>query len=125
MKKQFTYIRVGTSYYKLVQVPTISRHFNEQLVPWNEHTIKQDHGKDFLSKVPKYDGFACIPCHEGYQREHHGFYNTYSPLEHQPEKGTIDSTRKLLLHIFGNQLELGLDYLKLLYQKHYQNFLEH
>ena len=117
MKKQFTYIRVGTSYYKLVQVPTISRHFNEQLVPWNEHTIKQDHGKDLLSKVPKYDGFACIPCHEGYQREHHGFYNTYSPLEHQPEKGTIDSTRKLLLHIFGNQLELGLDYLKLLYQK--------
>ena len=52
------YIRVGTTFYKLVRIPTISGHFNEQLVLWNEHIIKQDHGKDYLGKVPKYDGFA-------------------------------------------------------------------
>lgn len=111
------YIRVGTSFYKIVKYPTISGHFNEQLVPWNEHIIKQDHGKDYLGKVPKYDGFACIPCHVNFKKEHHGFYNTYSPLTHEPKEGCIIRTRGFLKHIFGNQLELGLDYLKLLYQR--------
>jgi len=111
------YIRVGTSFYKIVKYPTISGHFNEQLVPWNEHIIKQDHGKDYLGKVPKYDGFACIPCHVDFKKEHHGFYNTYSPLAHEPKEGSIKRTRAFLGHIFGNQLELGLDYLKLLYQR--------
>lgn len=52
----------------MVKVPTISGHFNEVLVPWNEHIIKQDHGKDYLGKVPKYDGFACIPSHIDFKK---------------------------------------------------------
>ncbi|MEC8832643.1 MAG: hypothetical protein VX772_09800, partial [Bacteroidota bacterium] len=111
------YIRVGTTFYKLVQTPTISGHFNKLLVPWNEHIIKQDHGKDYLGKVPKYDGFACIPSHIDFKKEHHGFYNTYSPLEHSPKAGNVPHTMAFLKHLFGNQLELGLDYLQLLYQK--------
>ena len=55
--KQIPYIRVGTSYYKHVKAPTIAGHFNEILVHWNMETIKQDHGKDHLSKISKYDGF--------------------------------------------------------------------
>ena len=109
------YVRVGTTYYKLVKSPTISGHFNEQLVSWSEHTIKQDHGKDFLSKVPKYDGFTCIPNHVDFKKEHHGFYNIYSPLSFIPREGTIDKTLQFLEHIFGSQRELGLDYLQLLY----------
>ncbi len=50
------YIRVGTSFYKIVKYPTISGHFNEQLVPWNEHIIKQDHGKDYLARCPNMTG---------------------------------------------------------------------
>ena len=111
------YVRVGTTYYKLVKSPTISGHFNEQLVSWSEHTIKQDHGKDFLSKVPKYDGFTCIPNHVDFKKEHHGFYNIYSPLSFVPKEGTIDKTLQFLEHIFGCQRELGLDYLQLLYVK--------
>tara|TARA_R110002049_G_scaffold46851_2_gene135890 strand:- start:1854 stop:2159 length:306 start_codon:yes stop_codon:yes gene_type:complete len=61
--KQTPYIRVGTSYYKEVKAPTIAGHFNEILVHWNMETIKQDHGKDHLSKIPKYDGFTCIQLH--------------------------------------------------------------
>lgn len=111
------YIRVGTTFYKLVKAPTISGHFNEQLVPWSEHTIKQDHGKDFLGKVPKYDGFTCIPNHLHFKKEHHGFYNIYFPLVHSPEEGDVPSTLSFMGHIFGNQRELGLDYLQLLYKK--------
>jgi len=111
------YVRVGTTYYKLVKSPSISGHFNEQLVSWNEHTIKQDHGKDFLSTVPKYDGFTCIPNHLQFKKEHHGFYNIYSSLEHSPLEGQIGTTKKFLEHIFGKQIELGLDYLQLLYTR--------
>ena len=67
--KSIPYLRVGTSYYKLVQAPTIAGHFNEILVHWNIETIRQDHGKDYLSKVPKYDGFTCIPSHIGFKQE--------------------------------------------------------
>ncbi len=115
--KTIPYIRVGTTYYKLVKAPTISGHFNELLVSWNEHIIKQDHGKDFLSKVPKYDGFTCIPNHIDFQKKYCSFYNIYSPLRNIPQKGTIEKTLSFISHIFGNQKEFGLDYLQILYQK--------
>ena len=43
--KATPYLRVGTSYYKLVKAPTIAGHFNEFLIPWSIETIRQDHGK--------------------------------------------------------------------------------
>ena len=49
--KAIPYIRVGTSYYKKVQAPTIAGHFNEILVSWSIETIRQDHGKSYLSKI--------------------------------------------------------------------------
>ena len=115
--KQIPYIRVGTSYYKRVKAPTIAGHFNEILVHWNMETIKQDHGKDHLSKVPKYDGFTCIPSHIDFKQEYLGFYNIYSPLGKAPKKGDINLSLKFINHIFGKHYELGLDYLQLLYLK--------
>lgn len=111
------YLRVGTSYYKLVKAPTIAGHFNKILIHWNMETIKQDHGKDHLSAVPKYDGFTCIPSHIDFKQEYKGFYNIYSPLGKSPKEGDISLSLKFIKHIFGNQYELGLDYLQLLYLK--------
>lgn len=115
--KTVPYLRVGTSYYKLVQAPTIAGHFNEILVYWNIETIRQDHGKDYLSKVPKYDGFTCMPSHIEFKQEHKGFYNTYSPLPAIPKEGEYHTSLSFIKHIFGKQFELGLDYLKLLYTR--------
>ena len=115
--KQIPYIRVGTSYYKRVKAPTIAGHFNDILVHWNMETIKQDHGKDHLSKIPKYDGFTCIPNHINFKQEHLGFYNIYSPLGKQSKEGSIVNSLKFVEHIFGKHFELGLDYLQLLYLK--------
>ena len=115
--KKTPYIRVGTSYYKQVKAPTISGHFNDILVHWNMETIKQDHGKDHLSKIPKYDGFTCIPNHINFKQEHLGFYNIYSPLGKQPKEGNIVYSLEFVKHIFGKHYELGLDYLQLLYLK--------
>lgn len=112
---QIPYIRVGTSYYKRVKAPTIAGHFNEILVHWNMETIKQDHGKDHLSKIPKYDGFTCIPNHLDFKQEYLGFYNIYSPLGKSPQEGDITLSLKFVRHIFGSHFDLGLDYLQLLY----------
>jgi hypothetical protein len=100
-----------------VQAPTIAGHFNEILVHWNIETIRQDHGKDYLSKVPKYDGFTCIPSHLGFKQEYKGFYNTYSPLPAVPKEGECQTSLSFVQHIFGKHYELGLDYLQLLFTK--------
>ena len=115
--KQIPYIRVGTSYYKRVKAPTIAGHFNEILVHWNMETIKQDHGKDHLSKIPKYDGFTCIPSHIEFKQEYLGFYNIYSSLGKVPKEGEVTLSLRFVKHIFGKHYELGLDYLQLLYLK--------
>lgn len=115
--KQTPYIRVGTSYYKNVKAPTIAGHFNEILVHWNMETIKHDHGKNHISKIPKYDGFTCMPSHLNFQQEFLGFYNVYSPLGKLPKEGDVSLSLKFVRHIFGNHFELGLDYLQLLYTR--------
>lgn len=115
--KKTSYIRVGTCYYKLVEVPTISGNFNKIIVPWKIETLRTDHGKGFIGNIKKYDGFTCIPGHLDFKQEFYGFYNTYSPLPYNPQEGKVDYSLQLVKHIFGKQLDLGLDYLQLLYSK--------
>lgn len=115
------YSRIGTSFYKTVRVPTINNQFNEALIKWDVSTIIQDHGRKYLDKIPKYHGQICFPNHFDFSKEIHGFYNTYSPLNHSPKQGNVDNSLKFFKHIFGSQFELGLDYFKLLYEMPSQN----
>ncbi|WP_010227387.1 primase-helicase family protein [Gillisia marina] len=117
MKVKNLYIRVGVSYYKIVEAPTIGGQINEILVSWNIETIRQDHGKTFLASIPKFDGFTCIPDHLNFKSTYNNFYNTYSPLSHSVSKGTCSKSLEFVKHIFGDHFELGLDYLHLLYTK--------
>lgn len=111
------YLRIGTSYYKVVQVPTINNQFNESLIKWDVSTIIQDYGRKYLDDIPKFHGKICFPNHFEFSKEIHGFYNTYSPLNHVPQEGDYQNTIVFFKHIFGLQIELGLDYFKLLYQQ--------
>ena len=43
------------------------------------------------------------------------FLNLYEPIDHKPMEGDFSSIRSLVEHIFGEQYELGMDYLQLLY----------
>lgn len=117
MKREGSYIRVGTQYYKLVKTPSISGQVNESLVSWNIETIRQDHGKTYLAGIPKYDGFTCIPDHLDFKYSHFNFYNTYAPLSHKLIEGECPISLEFVRHIFGGHYELGLDYLQLLFIK--------
>lgn len=117
MKREGSYIRVGTQYYKLVKTPSISGQVNESLVSWNIETIRQDHGKTYLAGIPKYDGFTCIPDHLDFKYSQFNFYNTYAPLSHKLIEGECPISLEFVHHIFGDHYEIGLDYLQLLFIK--------
>ena len=109
------FIRVGTTLYKIVNQPRINGGFVKKRIVWNNETLRQDYGKDFIATVPKYDGFCTVPNHVNYQPVVDKFLNLYEPIGHQPKEGEFPHIESLVHHIFGEQYELGIDYLQLLY----------
>ena len=109
------FIRVGTTLYKLVDQPRLNGGYVRKRIVWNAETLRQDHGRDYLATVPKYDGFCTVPEHVNYQPVVGKFLNLYEPITHKPIEGDFPSIRSLVEHIFGEQYELGMDYLQLLY----------
>ena len=109
------FIRVGTTLYKLVNQPRLNGGYVKKRIVWNNETLRQDYGKHYLATVPKYDGFCTVPEHVDYQPVVGKFLNLYEPIDHQPQEGYFPSIRSLVEHIFGEQYELGMDYLQLLY----------
>ena len=108
-------MRVGTTLYKIVNQPYANGGYEKRRVIWNNSTLRQDYGKNYLATVPKYDGFCTVPDHLNYRKEIDGFLNLYEPIEHTPQIGDFPNIRSLMLHIFGEQYNLGLDYLQLLF----------
>jgi hypothetical protein len=133
-KKTFNYVRVGTDYYKWIQRPNPHGVTDRVLEKWSKPTIMEDHGKGFCEHVQKLDAFCNVPDHVDYQAIISNCYNTYLPLKwKEREEGEWDTIRNFLLHIFGEDtitythpkvhdertisgLELGLDYIQLLYK---------
>lgn len=111
------YLRIGTEYFKICKVPLLSGDFVKTLRKWNKGEIITDHGKDYLHQIKKYDGFITIPDHKNYRQEINSFYNEYEKIEHNLAKGDFPETKKFLEHIFGEQYNIGIDYLSILWQK--------
>ncbi|MEO9954740.1 primase-helicase family protein [Nonlabens sp.] len=110
------YLRIGTDYFKKVSVPLTVKESYDAIVKWNKQEIIQDYGKEYLKKIPKYDGFCNIPSHTDYQPEVGGHYNKYYALSHDIKKGSWKNIEKFLRHIFGDQFITGIDYLTILYR---------
>jgi len=122
------YLRIGTDYYKKTQKPTIYGN-NEVLIKWSKTAIQEDYPdfvdsksktpeyKAILQNIKKYDGFCNIPSHTDYKLIIGKHYNRYKELKFKPAKGDCTKTLQFLKNIFGEQLNIGIDYLKLLYLK--------
>ncbi|MBL8002870.1 MAG: DUF3854 domain-containing protein [Flavobacteriales bacterium] len=138
------YVRVGTTYYKYIKVRNPhSNQLEEVLAPWSKPEIKQDEGAHFLNHVPKYDSFVNWPDHVAYRPVIDNCLNSYGRFLHTPDPDAEPptSTLRFLQHIFGGgvartvhpindgkdgkpleylevkELELGLDYLKLMLER--------
>lgn len=74
------FIRVGTTLYKIVEQPRLSGGYVKKRITWNNETLCQDYGKDYISSVPKYDGFCTVPEHIGYRPVIGKFLNLHEPI---------------------------------------------
>ncbi|MFY9151682.1 MAG: BT4734/BF3469 family protein [Prolixibacteraceae bacterium] len=114
------YIRVGNIYLK--QITKVDKHGNQSTIYSTiaRQTLIDDFGKSFLQQVKKYDGFCNVPNNLNLKTEIAGNRNMYEPLQHLPTPGQWPTIKKFMLHIFGSQYEIGLDYLQILYLNPYQ-----
>lgn len=126
------YFRAGDDYYEKLLLPNKYGQLEKVFHRRKKSTIMDDYDKGFCKLIPKYKGFCNLPDHKNYQEVIHGFYNVYGPFEHEPEPGEFETTMDFLKHIFGTgeisydhptqgkikikELDLGLDYIQLLYQ---------
>lgn len=113
------YFRVGDNYYEKLHVPNKNGLLEYQYHRRQASTITADNGKYFLPHVPKYKAFCTKPDHQNYQEIISSCFNRYKPFEHEASDSESDCPEILefLGHIFGEQIEMGLDYIQLLYQR--------
>jgi len=109
------YIRVGTDYFKVIHKTDRFGLQRTELKIWTLDTIKLDHGKSYPSKVPHFDDFAIRPDNFNYSPVVNNCYNLYREFPHRPVPGEWPWTEILIRHIFGEQYELGIRYLQILY----------
>lgn len=127
------YFRVGDQYYEKVEIPNkygeLEKTFHRRL----KQTIIDDYGKQFVEHIPKYKAFCNVPDHNNYQEIIHNCYNMYFPFEHEAFEGDFFYTMSFLKHIFGdkeirvkhkekgelivNEIDIGLDYIQILYKQ--------
>lgn len=123
MNHEIDYIRVGVKYYKIISKTDRYNIRRDELKLWDKTIINEDLGRSFLNDIPKYNDFTIVPNNKHYERVIGNNYNLYAPFPHKPiNDEDYDEDlgwfwiRTLLQHIFGNQYDLGLKYMKVLYE---------
>jgi hypothetical protein len=115
IKPAANYIRVGVDYFKIIEKEDRYGIVRNELKKWKKEEITLDHDRKILYEIPKYDDFILKPDNKNYNREEGSFFNLYAPFTHRPKKGKWYWTEVLLRHIFGEQYEVGIQYLQCLY----------
>jgi len=113
--EEVPYIRIGVDYFKKIRKTDRFGIIRTELKPWKLEAIKQDHGKTILDRIAHFDDFTILPDNLNFSPIVNNCYNLYRPFPHKPSTGTWDWTEILIRHIFGEQYELGLRYLQILY----------
>lgn len=109
------YIRVGIDYFKIIEKPDRYGIIRTELKKWKKDEIATDFGRNSVYDVVKYDDFVIVPDNDNYESSVGGCYNLYKPFAHTPKKGSWKWIEILLKHVFGEQYEIGLIYLQILY----------
>ncbi len=106
---------VGTDLYQKIE-----KFGKIELKKLDKSFVKQDLGGDY-SLIARYHEFINEPNHldysEAVEHKEFRFYNIYQPFTHQLQAGECPYSLQFIQHIFGEQYELGLDYLKLLFEQ--------
>lgn len=121
-KEACKFLRIGGTWYKKCIHPVTSEIVLEH---FRAEDVIRDYGRDngplILGSAAKYVNYVNEPDHVNFKEDlasssDDHYYNIYHPIPYKPLAGGIWShTESLLRHIFGEQYEMGLDYIQLLY----------
>lgn len=125
MKNKSNYIRVGFKYYKVITKVDRDDIIRVELPIHDKQTIIDDHGRNELDNIPKFDSFTMVPDNKSHTQVIGNNYNLYSKFSHKSctkkeYKGDIGWywSKTILEHIFGEDdidFEKGIRYIKFLY----------
>lgn len=122
MKNESDYIRVGTKFYKKIKKVDRNGIVRNELKIWEKQLIIDDYGKKALDSIPKFNDFTIEPDNKNYKQVVGNNYNLYSEFEHKPCDPSdyigdmqVYWTMTLMNHIFGEQIDIGMQYIKVLY----------
>ena len=114
------FFRVADTYYKKIEYPQPNGSKELKLVAIKRQTLLDDYGKEILDYIPKYHGFCNYPDYFNYEQIKDNLYNLFNGFAYPIKEGKWDTIKQLIKHIFGEQYEMGLDYLKILIEMPYQ-----
>lgn len=110
-------IRIGDDFFRFIETMQADGTRKTLMTGIKRQTILDDYGKEYLKSLPKYDAFVNIPDNYGDVKVPGRLFNMYTSLDHQLRRGQWKWTEVLLRHVFGDQYDLGLDYIQLIYDK--------
>jgi hypothetical protein len=114
-KETNPFVRVGCTYYKRIEKRDRQGIVRKEFKVWRKEEIIQDNSKDFLKRIPQFDDFIMVPNNLTFDSAINDCLNLYSEFLHEPKPGEWTWTQRLLKHVFGEQYELGIRYLQILY----------
>jgi len=122
MNRDVPYIRVRTNYFKVIEKTNSWGVKVKNIVPWTKDAIMDDYGRASLKKIHKYNDFTVEPSNTDYRPVTGGMWNLYEPFPHKPHPDKvaieeIPTTANFMAHVFGDQVELGYKYMKVLYEE--------
>lgn len=120
LNKEIPYIRVGSDYFKIINKKDRYGTLKKEIKPWKKDEVKQDIGAAMLNYIQKYDDFIMEPDNKNHSPVIGSCYNMYSAFNHTTADSYTQSdiaySMHLMNHIFGEQIDLGLQYMKVLYE---------
>ena len=126
MKLEVAYCRVGCDWFKVFNKKNRYGGSDVVLKGWKKDELKEDHTKNILKVIPKYDDFIIIPDNKDYVSVHDNCYNLYCKFPHELDNNNITEediphTTNFLRHIFKEHYDIGLKYFKVLYERPQQH----
>jgi|GEM_PF-1614632 len=112
------YKRIGCDYYRIIEKLDEHDKAMMELVPWKESIINKDYVnrgyRNFYDTIETFDAFDTAPAHHDdykpfIETETGRLYNRYKPLSRQPQKGSWDTIKGYLQHIFTERIVQSID----------------
>lgn len=120
------YVRVGTDYFKEIKSKDRYGIIRSELIGWKRQSIVDDYGTPELKRIERFDAFTTDPNNIEYKRVVGGKYNLYNEASFNYidvsniSKKELEEMCKWSLiftrHVFGEQYDLGLKYIKILWE---------